>query len=97
MIMVAAQALVAMSSRGRNCEPPKVPNTCQWKRRFSMSVLASTSAEGARPCLTAEWEGVGDDKLWHGFGASEKTQGVWMKPASYEDLTRILGQGRRGD
>lgn len=43
MIMVAAQALVAVSSRGRNCEPPKVANTRPWKRRFSMSVLASTS------------------------------------------------------
>ena len=44
-----------------------------------------------------EWEGLGMINFWHGFGASEKTQGVWMKPASYEDLTRILGRGRRGD
>jgi len=26
-----------------------------------------------------------------------KLRGVWMKPASYEDLTRILGRGRRDD
>ena len=44
-----------------------------------------------------EWEGLGMINFWHGFGASEKTQGVWMKPASYEDLTRILGLGRRDD